>query len=53
MIPPIASRFVAGETPPVAFDHARRANEDGVKVILNLLGEHYDERAPADADAAA
>ena len=51
MIPPIASRFVAGETPATAFDHVRRANDDGVKVILNLLGEHYNERAPADADA--
>ncbi|SFR34633.1 proline dehydrogenase family protein [Halogeometricum limi] len=53
MIPPIASRFVAGETTATALDHARRANEDGVKVILNLLGEHYEERAPADGDAAA
>jgi proline dehydrogenase len=52
MIPPIASRFVAGETPPEAFEHARRVNEDGVKVILNLLGEHYEERPPADADTA-
>ena len=50
MIPPIASRFVAGETPATAFDHVRRANEDGVNVILNLLGEHYHERADADAD---
>ncbi|WP_101295303.1 proline dehydrogenase family protein [Halegenticoccus soli] len=53
MIPPIANRFVAGETPPEALDHARRANEDGVKVILNLLGEHYRAREPADEDAAA
>ncbi|WP_129114403.1 proline dehydrogenase family protein [Halegenticoccus tardaugens] len=53
MIPPIASRFVAGEVPAVALDHARRTNEDGVKVILNLLGEHYREQRPADEDAAA
>ncbi|MDS0296463.1 proline dehydrogenase family protein [Halogeometricum luteum] len=53
MIPPIASRFVAGESAATALDHARRANEDGVKVILNLLGEHYERRAPADADTAA
>ncbi|QLG29324.1 proline dehydrogenase family protein [Halorarum halophilum] len=52
MIPPIASRFVAGESPATAFDHARRANEDGVNVILNLLGEHYRERVPADEDTA-
>jgi proline dehydrogenase len=51
MIPPVASRFVAGESPPVAIDHARRLNADGVKVILNLLGEHYHDREPADADA--
>jgi proline dehydrogenase len=51
MIPPVASRFVAGESPPVAIDHARRLNADGVKVILNLLGEHYRDREPADADA--
>jgi proline dehydrogenase len=53
MLPPVAGRFIAGETPPVAIDHARRTNEDGVGVILNLLGEHYDDRAPADEDAAA
>ena len=53
MIPPIASRFVAGESPPVAFDHARATNADGVKVILNLLGEHYRERDSADEDAEA
>jgi proline dehydrogenase len=53
VIPPVASNFVAGEDPATAFEHTRRANEDGVAVILNLLGEHYHERAPADADAAA
>lgn len=53
MIPPIASRFVAGESPATALDHARRANEDGVKVILNLLGEHYAEPKRARADAQA
>ena len=53
MLPPVARRFVAGETAPVALDHARRTNADGVGVILNLLGEHYDDRADADANAAA
>ena len=53
MIPPIAGRFVAGETPAAAFEHARETNEDGVKVILNLLGEHYHDAADAEADAAA
>ena len=51
MLPPIASRFVAGETAPTALEHAREVNGDGVGVILNLLGEHYSERDPADADA--
>lgn len=51
MIPPIASRFVAGESPAVALEHTRLTNAEGVKVILNLLGEHYDDPAPARADA--
>ncbi|ESP89275.1 proline dehydrogenase family protein [Candidatus Halobonum tyrrellensis] len=50
MIPPIASRFVAGETPAAAFEHTRETNEEGVKVILNLLGEHYHDAADAAAD---
>ncbi|SEW12425.1 proline dehydrogenase family protein [Natrinema salifodinae] len=52
MIPPIANRFVAGESPAEALDHVRRLNERGVKAIVNLLGEHYDEREPVAADAA-
>ena len=50
MLPPIASNFVAGEEPATALDHTRQMNADGVGVILNLLGEHYDDREPADAD---
>jgi proline dehydrogenase len=53
MLPPVATRFVAGESAPVAIDHARRLNAAGIGGILNLLGEHYDDRAPADDDAAA
>ena len=52
MIPPVASRFVAGETVAEALEHARRTNAQGVGVILNRLGEHYDDRDEADADAA-
>jgi proline dehydrogenase len=52
MLPPVARRFVAGETPAVAFERVREANEDSVGVILNRLGEHYHERRRADADAA-
>lgn len=51
MIPPIARKFVAGETEATALDHARTLNDRGVKAILNLLGEHYDVRTEADADA--
>ncbi|OYR64982.1 proline dehydrogenase, partial [Halorubrum sp. E3] len=43
-------RFVAGESVPVALEHARARNGDGVAVILNLLGEHYDDPAAARAD---
>jgi proline dehydrogenase len=50
MIPPIASRFVAGETPGAAIERARQVNGDDIGAILNLLGEHYEERGPADAD---
>ena len=53
MLPPIASNFVAGETPAEALEHVERLNERGIKAILNLLGEHYEERPPADEDAAA
>ncbi len=51
MIPPIASRFVAGETPAEALEYTRDLNQRNVNVILNLLGEHYHERGPADEDA--
>ena len=51
MIPPIASNFVAGETPEAALAHVETLNDRDVAGILNLLGEHYAERPPADADA--
>jgi len=53
MIPPLARRFVAGESAATAIEQARRLNDDGIGAILNLLGEHYDRRGPADADARA
>ena len=53
MIPPIANNFVAGETPAEALDHVAQLNARGVKGICNLLGEHYEDRADADADAEA
>jgi proline dehydrogenase len=51
MIPPVVDSFVAGETPGAACDHVAELNRDGVSGILNLLGEHYEARGPADADA--
>jgi proline dehydrogenase len=51
MLPPIASNFVAGESSETAFDHVADLNGDGIGGILNLLGEHYAERGPADEDA--
>lgn len=51
MIPPLARQFVGGETASEALDHATRLNERGVGAILNHLGEHYEERGPAEADA--
>ncbi|EMA40032.1 proline dehydrogenase family protein [Halobiforma nitratireducens] len=50
MIPPIASKFVAGESPAEALEHVRTLNDRGVAGILNLLGEHYDDPANATAD---
>ncbi|MFB6221993.1 MAG: proline dehydrogenase family protein [Halolamina sp.] len=53
MIPPIASKFVAGETPAAALEHAAAQNREGINVILNLLGEHYDDPADAASDTKA
>lgn len=53
MIPPIASNFVAGESPATALDHVAARNAEGVNVILNLLGEHYDDPSAAASDATA
>ncbi|MFC4247904.1 proline dehydrogenase family protein [Natribaculum luteum] len=53
MLPPIVSNFVAGESASASLSHVQRLNERGVNVILNLLGEHYHDRDPADEDAEA
>ena len=53
MIPPIARRFLAGETAGDAMDHARELDAAGVGTIFNRLGEHYEAREPADDDAEA
>lgn len=53
MIPPIARRFVAGESPATALEHVHDCNHRNIKVILNLLGEHYNDPTEADDDARA
>ncbi len=53
MIPPLARRFVAGESAAEALEHVRALEDDDIGALLNLLGEHYGERDPADADARA
>lgn len=53
MIPPIARRFVAGESAATALEHTRVMNDEGVNVILNRLGEHYHESTDAESDTAA
>jgi proline dehydrogenase len=52
MIPPVASRFVAGEHPAQALEHARELNGRDIGAILNLLGEHYETSGLAALDAA-
>ncbi|WP_226011178.1 proline dehydrogenase family protein [Halomicrobium salinisoli] len=53
MIPPLARRFVAGESAAEVLERARQLQARDVGTICNRLGEHYDERGPADEDAAA
>ena len=50
MIPPIARRFVAGESAVSVLSRARELNDRGVGAICNRLGEHYDEPGPAEED---
>jgi proline dehydrogenase len=50
VIPPIARRFVAGETPAAVLERARRLDERGVGCICKRLGEHYERPGPAVED---
>ncbi|RRJ32073.1 proline dehydrogenase family protein [Halocatena pleomorpha] len=50
MIPPIASRFVAGETQAEALEHARQLRDREIHTICNVLGEHHHERRAVSAD---
>jgi proline dehydrogenase len=45
----VSLRFVAGETLEQAIEAARRANDSGMPVSLNLLGEHTTDAASAEA----
>lgn len=53
MLPPVASRFLAGETAAAALERARVLNERDIGAILNLLGEHYRDRRAVAADTRA
>lgn len=53
MVPPIARRFVAGETAAEALEHVRVISADGIGGIVNLLGEHYTDRSAVEEDTQA
>ncbi|TYL38948.1 proline dehydrogenase [Natronococcus pandeyae] len=53
MIPPVASRFVAGETEAEALEHVRRLNERGICGMVNRLGTHHDDHQQVHADTRA
>lgn len=50
MIPPIADKFVAGETPGTALHAVEQINANGIGGIVNLLGEHYENTTDSDHD---
>lgn len=50
MLPPIANRFVAGETAAEALERAMGIHSAGRRVILNLLGEHYSDTHSVQRD---
>ena len=52
-VPPVARRFVAGETPATALEHVRALNERDIEALVNLLGSHNAERSQTEADAEA
>jgi proline dehydrogenase len=45
---PIAQRFVAGETEESAVERAQELNEDGIRAMTNLLGEHIRSKEMCD-----
>ncbi|WP_306058655.1 proline dehydrogenase family protein [Natronococcus wangiae] len=53
MLPPVARRFVAGETEAEALERVRRLNERGICGMVNRLGTHHDDRQRVRADTTA
>ncbi|MDY6777414.1 MAG: proline dehydrogenase family protein [Candidatus Nanohaloarchaea archaeon] len=45
---PVAKRFVAGETKQSAIEHVEDLNEDGIRGMVDLLGEHVEDESEAD-----
>jgi proline dehydrogenase len=50
MLPPLADRFVAGESIDGAVERVRTLDDAGLAAIVNHLGEHYDDPADTRAD---
>lgn len=44
---PFAKRFVAGETVDSAISYVDRLNDDGIVALVDLLGEHVEDRGVA------
>ena len=53
MLPPVANRFVAGETHAEVIEHVRQLNDRGIMAIVNVLGEHHGKPEPVAADTGA
>ena len=52
MLPPLADRFVAGETSADALEYADWLNESGRTAMINRLGSHHDEQSAVHEDVA-
>ena len=53
MIPPVANRFVAGETPAEVLEYVRQLNAEGISAMINRLGSHYDNQPLTDGESRA
>lgn len=51
MVPPFVRQFIAGSTVPEVVSYAEELYEDdGVHPIVNVLGEHYEEKMAVEDD---